>query len=164
MLRNKNLVPLSRQHHQALALCVRIDRAIRAADVDLEAWQEEIQQQFESEIGVHSTAEEAVLFPAAARFPAMQPLIEELLAEHAILREHFARAAARAFNLQSLAIFGENLAHHIRKEDRQLFEQVQTVMNSAELDTLGEALGEALKDVSQACALPSDATRLRPRT
>src|ERR1700733_4219113 len=122
MLRNKNLIPLSRQHHQALALCVRLDRAIRSGEVNLEAWQAEIQQQFESEIGVHFTAEEAVLFPAAARFAALQPLIEELLAEHTILREYSARATARAFDLQSLTSFGEKLAHHIRKEERQLFE------------------------------------------
>jgi hemerythrin-like domain-containing protein len=164
MLRNKNLIPLSRQHQHALALCVRIDRAIRAGEVDLEAWQAEIQQQFESEVGVHFAAEEKLLFPAAARFPDLQALIQELLTEHAVLRDYFARAAARELDLQSLTHFGQKLAEHIRKEERQLFEQMQTVTNSAELYALGEALDEALKDVSQACALPSDAAKLRPRT
>ena len=164
MLRNKNLIPLSRQHHHALALCVRLDRSIQAGDVDLEAWQAEIQQQFESEIAVHFAAEEEVLFPAAANFPDMQTLVQELVAEHAVLRNYFAHASARELDAQNLAYFGDKLAQHIRKEERQLFEAMQRVMTSKQMEALGAALDEALKDVSQACALPSEATKLRPRT
>lgn len=164
MLRDKNLIPLSRQHHQALALCVRLDRAIRAGEVNLEAWQAEIQQQFDSEIGIHFTAEENVLFPAAARFTDLRPLVEELRTEHAVLKDYFAHAGGRELDLQSLADFGQKLAEHIRKEERQLFEGMQRVMSSSELDGLGEAVAEALKDAAHACALPNDATRLRPRT
>jgi iron-sulfur cluster repair protein YtfE (RIC family) len=164
MLRDKNLIPLSRQHHSALALCVRLDRAIRAGEVDVEAWQAEIQQQFESEIALHFTAEEEILFPAAANFTNLQALIRELLAEHNMLRDYFARAAAGELDPQTLGNFGEKLAEHIRKEERQLFEGMQRVMSAQALSALGAALDEALKDVSQACALPSEATRLRPRT
>jgi hemerythrin-like domain-containing protein len=163
MLRDPNLIPLSRQHQHALALCVCLDRAIRAGEIDLEAWQAEIQQQFESEIGIHFVAEEKELFPAAARFPELQPLVAELLAEHTLLRGYFARAAARSFDLPGLRTLGEKLVQHIRKEERQLFEGMQRVMSSKELATLGSALDESLKDASQACALPSDATRARSK-
>ncbi len=57
MLRDKNLVPLSRQHQHALAMCVRIDRA-SLADLENQAWQVELQQIFEGEISVHFAAEE----------------------------------------------------------------------------------------------------------
>ena len=75
MLRDKNLVPLSRQHQHALALCVRVDRALQAGEVELEAWQAELQQIFESEIGVHFVAEEKDLFPAAANFAELRGLV-----------------------------------------------------------------------------------------
>jgi len=65
MLRDKNLVPLSRQHQHALALCVRIDRAAPIAEPDLAAWQAEIGQHFRAEIRVHFAAEEQFVFPAA---------------------------------------------------------------------------------------------------
>ena len=78
MLRDKNLIPLSHQHQHCLALCVRLDRAIQAGEVDLEAWQAEIQQIFEQEISFHFAAEEKELFPVAARFPELQPLVQEL--------------------------------------------------------------------------------------
>jgi hypothetical protein len=110
MLRDKSLVPLSRQHQHALALCVRLDRAIRAGEIDLETWQAEIQQQFESEIGIHFAAEEKELFPAAERFPELQSLVEGLLAEHVFLRDCFSRAAARTLDPLGLADLGEKLA------------------------------------------------------
>jgi len=163
MLRDPSLIPLSRQHQHALALCVRLDRAIQAGEIDLDAWQAEIQQQFDSEIGIHFAAEEKELFPSAARFPELQPLVNELLVEHALLRDYFARAAARTLDRQSLATFGEKLTNHIRKEERQLFEGIQKVMSPQELATLGRALDEALKDASQACALPNQATQPRSK-
>ncbi len=163
MLRDKNLIPLSRQHQHALALCVRLDRAIQAGEVDLEAWQAEIAQQFELEIGIHFAAEEKELFPAAARFQELQSLVEELLAEHDLLREYFSRASGRSLGLQGLGKFAEKLPQHIRKEERQLFEGMQKAMSTQELDALGAALDDALKNASSACVLPSEATRLRSR-
>jgi hemerythrin-like domain-containing protein len=162
MLRDKNLIPLSRQHQHALALCVRIDRAMQGGEIELEAWQAEIQQLFESEIGIHFAAEEKELFPAAARFAEVRSLVDELLAEHVVLRDYFARAAVRSLEQCDLGDFGQKLVQHIRKEERQLFEGMQKVMSASELASLGAALDEALKDATQACALPNEATRLRP--
>jgi len=154
MLRDKNLIPLSRQHQHALALCVRLGRAIEAGEVDVDAWQAEIQQQFEQEIGIHFAAEEKELFPAAARFPQLQPLVKELLAEHALLRDCFSRAAARSLDQQSLGHFGKTLVHHIRKEERQLFQAMQRTLDPKALDAVGAALDLALKDAATTCALP----------
>jgi hemerythrin-like domain-containing protein len=162
MLRDQNLIPLSRQHQHALALCVRLDRAIQSGGIDLEAWQGEIQRQFENEINIHFAAEEKELFPAAAEFPEMRPLVDELLAEHIVLRDYFARAAARGLDPESLRDFAEKLPQHIRKEERQLFEAMQQAMNPQQLARLGAALGEALIDASKACALPREAPRLPP--
>jgi hemerythrin-like domain-containing protein len=163
MLRDKNLVPLSHQHQRALALCVRLDRAIQAGEVDLEAWQAEIQQLFEQEIRFHFAAEEKELFPAAARFPELQPLIQELLTGHALLRNFFSRAAARTLHAAGLQALVEKLASHIRKEERELFEKMQKLMKPEELYTVGVALQRSLADASKTCILPKAATRLRPR-
>jgi len=160
MLRDPNLIPLSRQHQHTLALCVRLDRAIQAEEVDIEAWQAEIEQQFENEIAIHFAAEEKELFPAAAQFPELRKLVDELLAEHMVLRDYFARATARRLDQQSLANFGEKSAEHIRKEERQLFEGMQKVMSSQALAALGAALDAALQDASQTCTLPTEATEL----
>jgi hemerythrin-like domain-containing protein len=162
MLRNKNLVALSRQHHHALALCVRLDRALQAGPVDAEAWQREIAQHFEQDAKVHFAAEESEVFPVAARHESLRPLVDELLAEHELLREWFAGAAARSLDPTSLGEFQDSFARHIRKEERQLFEGMQCVMSSDALDAVGLALEKALAGASTACVIPTEATRLRP--
>jgi hemerythrin-like domain-containing protein len=163
MLRDRNLIPLSRQHQHALALCVRIDRAMPIGDADLASWQAEIAQIFQSEISIHFAAEEGVLFPAAGKFDELIPLVEELLADHTVLRENFARAQTegRTMSAAELSAFGQRLSTHIRKEERQLFERLQELMNQEDLAAVGQHLDEALKEAAQACQLPAAATRQR---
>ena len=163
MLRNKNLIPLSHQHQRALALCVRIDRAQPIRATDLESWQAEIEQLFEQEIEIHFAAEERVLFPAAIRFAELIPLVEELISDHASLRDSFGRAKARAISTESLLIFAGQLSTHIRKEERQLFEILQQLMSEKDLAELGTRLEDALKGAAQSCALPNERTKLQPR-
>src|SRR5580698_2971378 len=104
MLRDKSLIPLSRQHQHALALCVRIERALPIAETDLPAWRAEIVQQFEQEIRIHFAAEEFVVFPAARGFAELVPLVEELIGEHARLREWF--SGAEKLSSADLVLFG----------------------------------------------------------
>lgn len=162
MLRDRNLIPLSHQHRRALVLCVRIDRASPIGDSDLVVWQAEIAQHFQDEIRIHFAAEENVLFPAARRFPALIPLVEELLLDHFLLRESFAQAEAHAMSAADISAFAERMSAHIRKEERQFFQRLQELMTPEELALLGKNLDEALKDVAQTCSLPAEPTRLRP--
>jgi hemerythrin-like domain-containing protein len=155
MLRDKNLVPLSRQHQHALALCVRIDRAIKRGDLDMLAWQAEIQQLFVSEVRAHFDAEERELFPVALRFAEMGRLVDELGSEHTVLREYFGLATERTMDPAKLHDFARKLSAHIRKEERQLFEGLQQVLSSAEFAKVGAALENALDGTGAAsCAIP----------
>lgn len=163
MLRDKSLIPLSHQHQHALALCVRIDRAQPIPVADLQAWQTEIERDFANEIKVHFSAEEQVLFPAARQFAELIPLIEELITDHASLREYFLQSEARRISAESLPIFAQQLSTHIRKEERLLFERLQQLMTSKELEALGARLEVSLRDTTQSCVLPSEATRLKPK-
>jgi hemerythrin-like domain-containing protein len=163
MLRDKNLIPLSHQHQRALALCVRIDRAQPIPAADLPAWLLEIEQHFEQEIKCHFSAEEQVLFPAAREFPELIPLVEDLIADHAALHESFSQAKARTMSAETLPAFAQHLSHHIRKEERQLFEQLQQLMSFEELAALGTQLESALKDTAQSCILLNEATRLKQK-
>jgi hemerythrin-like domain-containing protein len=159
MLRDKNLIPLSRQHQHALALCVRIDRAAPIAESDLAAWQSEIAQHFRTEIRVHFAAEEQFVFPAARAFPELNLLVEELVLEHARLRERFAKAEAQGMSGGEIAEFAQGLSAHIRKEERQLFERVQELMSEVDLAAMGQRLDQVLRDAEQACILQAKSPR-----
>jgi len=161
MLRDKALVPLSRQHQHALALCVRIDRAQPKAEADLESWQAKITGHFQQEIRIHFAAEELVLFPAAGKFVELDSLVEELSREHLILRDDFAQAETRSLSVEGLLAFAQRLSAHIRMEERQLFERLQELMSPEEIATLGAILEDKLKDAAQVCTLPSEASNRR---
>jgi hemerythrin-like domain-containing protein len=164
VLRNPNLIALSRQHHRALALCVRIDRALKAGDLDMLAWQAEIQQIFVEEIQNHFEAEERALFPVALGFAELGRLVDELLGEHALLRDYFALASETTMDPAKLHDFSRKLATHIRKEERELFEGLQKLLAKEEMAILGKAIAEALDEGGRdrsSCALPNQATRLR---
>jgi len=153
MLRDPSLIPLSRQHQHALALCVRIERALQCRAVDLGAWQLEMRQLYTDEARFHFAAEEEVLFPTARRFPELVALVEGLNSEHERLREFFGRAEQGVMNQGELETFAKLLSGHIRKEEQQLFEVIQMRMEPEALKSLGDELARALEDAVQACRL-----------
>lgn len=162
MLRNKNLIPLSHQHQRALALCVRIERSLDAGKADVNAWQQEIEQHYLQDIQFHFSAEEKVLFPAAHQFPELEPLVEELRAEHESLREFFGRATDRKMGRPDLGEFTKLLSSHIRKEERQLFEAMQKLMQPEEMANMGKRLEQSLQGANEACRLPQGGTARIP--
>ena len=153
MLRDKSLIPLSRQHQHALALCVGIERAVPIPQGDVKRWQAQVEQHFRSEIGIHFAAEEKLVFPAARRFEDLVPVVEELIAEHGALRGMFERASRRELTADELRDFAGRLSGHIRKEERVLFEGLQQMMSAEEMAALGAKLDEELKKAVQACAV-----------
>ena len=153
MLRDPSLIPLSRQHQHALALCVRLERALQAAAVDLSVWQLEVHQHYANEVRFHFAAEEKVLFPAARRFPELVALVKEHAGEHGRLREQFVHAEQGTMNQAELETFAKLLSGHIRKEERRLFEAMQQQMRPEELKALGDELARALEDAVQACRI-----------
>jgi hemerythrin-like domain-containing protein len=161
MLRNPGLIPLSRQHQHALALCVRIERALQEGSVDLNGWQGEIEQHYAQEIRFHFEAEEKILFPAA-RLANLKPLVEDLREEHRGLREIFGRAGKRKLDESALREFAALLSGHIRKEERQLFEALQKRMRGEELSLLGEKLARALARSGRSCVLPQSGMPAKP--
>ncbi len=159
MLRDPSLIPLSRQHQHALALCVQLERALRAGAVDLGSWLPEVHQQYANEVQFHFVAEEQVLFPAARRFPELVALVEELCGDHDRLRGYFSLAEQKTMNEGQLQAFAKLLSEHIRKEERQLFEALQKRMEPGEMKSLGEHLARGLEDAVQVCRLKPGSAR-----
>jgi hemerythrin-like domain-containing protein len=154
MKRDANLVPLSRQHFRALVLCMRIHRKRAARSV----LQREMLDLYADDVRFHSLAEEKFLFPAARRIAAAAPVVCELLAEHKKLRRAFAAARRRALKSAELVRFADLLEGHIRKEERQLFEQCQKQMSEKELGEIGKRIKKYFQKSgaadTAACKLP----------
>jgi hypothetical protein len=155
MLATKTSFPLSRQHQHALALCVRINRASLSSLRNCRHGGRN-PAALRGEIRSHFAAEGPSLFPVAKRYPQLAGIVEELISEHAVLRDYFGKAAARSLDRGGLRQFGEILSTHIRKEERQLFEGIQACFNPEELAEAGRALDNTLATASQACIVPTE--------
>lgn len=159
MLRDPALVPLSRQHQHVLALCVLIQRALAAgpSPAAIEHWESEAAHLFADEVQYHFAAEETLLFPAASRHAALQPLVAELVAEHANLRAHVTDAGEHRLGAFGLAALADALSAHIRKEERQLFEELQRLEPTDEMTRLSAAMDEYFRNSGmpgESCGLP----------
>lgn len=153
MLRDKNLIPLSHQHQHALALCVRIDRAVMDGAA-VKSFAAEVTEMWERESRFHFEAEETVLFPAAARVNGLRELTEELIAEHRVIEVMANGAREKLLDGEKLREFAKVLSGHVRKEERQLFEGMQQQLTAEELNELGGRMAVILGQAEgQSCGL-----------
>jgi hemerythrin-like domain-containing protein len=132
--RHSSLIPLSREHHYALMLCLRINKGMKENENNfswLKKKAENAVKFFESELVMHFRAEEEVLFPATLQLSAESKLIDELLSEHRkmerlIDRLRYAEAEELAGALNEFVVLLES---HIRKEERDLFPVYERSIN-----------------------------------
>lgn len=151
--RHGSLIPLSREHHYALMLCLRIHRGLkRHTDWQwLDGKRRQAIQFFEADLVLHFAAEEEVLFPAMKQIAQAQPVIEELLSEH----RHMERLIAELHHAKESSLpntlneFVDTLEAHIRKEERVLFPIYEQRMSgevaAAVQQQIIERIGTALK-------------------
>ena len=134
MLRDPSLIPLSRQHHNALSLCILTRRSLAgdASPENLGKLAQRVVDRYELELMNHFEIEEQVLFPLCGA----DPLVAELVAEHRAL-EGLVERVRQSPTAALLEEFCELLRAHVRREEAQLFEQVQSSLPRETLDRAG---------------------------
>jgi hemerythrin-like domain-containing protein len=142
MKRSDALAPLSRQHHQGLAVALRLKRADANSASDaraafLEFWETEGRE--------HFRLEEEVLLPSYARYgEADDPAVVRVLVEHVDLRRRGADLEATpSADPEVLHDLGERLERHIRHEERVLFPLIEAALPQAELSRVARESGHA---------------------
>jgi streptomycin 6-kinase len=130
--RSAALVPLSREHHQALKQAIALKRA-RAEDADA-VWRKFLEF-WEGAGAAHFHEEESELLPAYAQVadPAHPAVIRTLL-EHVLIRARIATISRQPEpSLDDLRELGVWLDTHVRDEERVLFPLIE--------DATGQAAG-----------------------
>lgn len=141
MLRDPALVPLSQQHHNGLALCVLTGRALRSdrSPESVARLARKAIDRYELELTNHFAIEEQILFPLIEQELGKTPAIGELIAEHRAI-EHLIdelRARPSAALLES---FCAMLRDHIRREENELFEDIQRRLPALVLAAAGREI------------------------
>ena len=129
MKRHADLVRLSREHHAALKLA----RAARLAAESgcperITTAARRVATAFRDELEAHFRDEERTLLNRLER-AGLHVLVERTARDHARLRQ-LAAALARQADTDLLARFAELLVEHVRFEERELFESVQTHLSA----------------------------------
>jgi len=138
MQRSDQLAPLSREHHVALEIALRLRRATTD---DAEAVRAAFLTFFEDEAREHFRAEEELLLPAfARRAPADDPDVVRVLVEHLDIRRRAADLEAGPGTVEALHELGELLCGLVRLEERTLFPRVEAALSDGELTALGAVL------------------------
>ena len=159
--RHESLIPLSREHHYALMLCLQIRRE-RPPD-DSKAWARDKARQvalfFAADLAPHFRAEEEVLFPAMRGLAGAPELLDELLSDHQMIKAMVGRLekTGAADLAAALADFADLLEAHIRKEERELFPIYERSMSVAAATTVERAIKDIIGDALQ----PRDKQLLR---
>ncbi len=142
MLRDPSLIPLSHQHQHGLALTVLIDRGLKAEPTPEKALElaDKVARMADVELLGHFQVEERVLFPAVRARLDSDAVVDELIEQHRALESLIERVAAASHGelIGLLTEFGELLHSHIRIEERQLFQEIQTKLDEGELAALGK--------------------------
>ncbi|MFQ5508522.1 MAG: hemerythrin domain-containing protein [Leptospirillia bacterium] len=152
--RDDNLVPLSHDHHTALARArdvqLGLDGTVPVEPAVLAATMTAF---FSDHLALHFALEESLLVPPLAdRVGADHPLLEQMRAEHLKLRALSEGLVNGGEGLDPtlpgrLTAWREALSGHVRFEERQLFPLVQEHLDEAQL----AAIGRALADHGPAC-------------
>jgi len=137
MLRDPSLIPLSQQHHNGLALCVLSRRSLAAdsSPGNVAKQARRVIDRYELELANHFEIEEQVLFPACGRMPIIGELLEEHRAIETLVGE-LRRAPSAALLEQFFAL----LSKHIRREENELFEQIQQALTPEALRRTGSEI------------------------
>jgi hemerythrin-like domain-containing protein len=144
MKRSPALISLSRDHHQALAIALRLRRATEG---DVDAVVDAFDEFWQDEGRLHFDLEERFLLPAVPGFgdPDWAELSERVRAEHDAIRRAAAtlRAVGRRQRVAAAHELGQMLHAHVRFEERRLFALLQDRLSEERLVQLGRTLAAA---------------------
>ncbi|MBE2210413.1 MAG: hemerythrin domain-containing protein [Xanthomonadaceae bacterium] len=125
MPRRGDILALSREHHAALILARDASHlSPDAPRADVMAMNQRIAGYWHDAMAAHFRHEEALL----VRHPRALPTayVVQLLDEHRVLAAMSVRAGSGRLGAASVRDFGQRLAAHVRFEERECFDALQT--------------------------------------
>jgi iron-sulfur cluster repair protein YtfE (RIC family) len=140
MKRHERLQPLSRDHHEVLVLAQLLKKdapPYKGLPRDTEGKARYALDFYNERILTHFYAEEKLLFPAIEGYSdEIDRLITELTAEHSQIVSLFEKLKLGIEPRETMDFIGRLMSHHVRKEERELFELVQAEISPGILEKL----------------------------
>jgi hemerythrin superfamily protein len=102
------------------------------------------------ELSIHASIEQEVLYPVIREMePDLEPMVLEALQEHEIAERLLADVekldAEDKWFRPKMNVLIENVRHHVKEEEKELFPQVRQALDRQQLVELGDAMAKAKK-------------------
>lgn len=140
-----NALTLLKQDHQNVdSLFERFEKAGPKAHAEKRKVAEKVIEQ----LSTHAAIEEQLLYPAIrAKLPDEQSTVLEALEEHhaaKLMLSEIEKLAPTAERFDAkFTVLIENVRHHVKEEEDELFPKVREAFTVQELEELGEAMAKA---------------------
>ena len=149
MKRHPALYTLSHDHHQGLILAQQIKKGApqyKGMPSTLDGRKEYTITFYKTDLVKHFQDEEVILFPAVKnKNDDLDKKIAEIISEHRKM-ETLIRDLEKTDQLENaLDEFGQLLEKHIRKEERELFVEIEKVLSEEELQVISEEISQSRK-------------------
>jgi iron-sulfur cluster repair protein YtfE (RIC family) len=129
MQRHPILIPLSQEHQRLLFVCryLKNDAApYEGFPLETDAKLAYIVKVFQEVMVPHIQKEEYLFEVCTGRHPEIDQLIKELITEHQQISRMYSALADNTDMIAAMDVLARSLEEHIRKEERVLFEKIQT--------------------------------------
>ena len=113
---------------------------------------EELFQTIVDELTVHERIEEEIFYPNVQKHEKAKALVLESYVEHGVVDDLLDEISTIDTGdekwMPAFKVFKENLEHHIKEEEDELFPKVESLFSSDQLGKMGEQM-TALKEQAQ---------------
>ncbi|MEA2498280.1 MAG: hypothetical protein QOH26_685 [Actinomycetota bacterium] len=137
MKRHETLIPLTHDHHHALAQIRRLRVAANGTDEDRQFWGRQFQRFFHDDTIKHFREEEEIVFPLVVEEPEARDTLDRAMCEHLVIHaavhsmeRELEDGAPRASTLLRVV---DLLQGHIRFEEKTVFPLIESLAGEASL-------------------------------
>jgi hemerythrin-like domain-containing protein len=147
MKRHPALHALSHDHHQGLILAQQLKKGApqyKGMPSTLEDKKEYTLSFYKTELVKHFQDEENILFPAVKnKIVELDTMIGKIISEHRKM-ESLVKDLEKTSQLEKvLDELGHLLEKHIRKEERELFVEIENVLSDEELKSISDSISKS---------------------
>ncbi len=154
---------LKRDHDQFRALLEKLedtsDRAIKSRTA--------LFHTLKAELVAHETIEEEILYPTMGEFASAEDIVAHSYEEHHVIDVLLDELDALAFDDPAWSpkahVLKENLEHHLKDEEEDLFPKVQRLLDADRRKTLGAEMEERQDEVLASAVAHPHARADKPR-
>ena len=133
---------LKQDHHKAKEAIKNIEKTSDQATKE----RGELFQSLVDDLTVHERIEEEIFYPALEEQPKTKDLILESYVEHNVVDELTDEISTIELGdekwLPTFKVFKENLEHHMKEEEDELFPKTKSIFSSEKLEDLGARMAE----------------------